>query len=64
MLATIILIVDAIIRALKKGDRALSMIAEVYGEALEQWRKAKRKWPFAEDWGLSLKFAHRATAEA
>ena len=39
---------DAIIRALKKGDRALSVIAEVYSEAMEDWRKAARKWPFAE----------------
>jgi hypothetical protein len=48
MLPTVILVTDAIVLALKKGDRALSMIAEVYGEALEDWRKAARKYPFAE----------------
>ena len=48
MLPTVILLIDAIRRALKKSGRGLFMIADVFREAMGQWRAAQRKYPFAE----------------
>ena len=48
MLPTVILLIDAIRRALKKSGRGLFMIADVFQEAMAQWRAAQRKYPFAE----------------
>ena len=48
MLPTVIYLLEAIRRALKKSTRGMFMLVEVFGEAMEDWRKAKRKYPFAE----------------
>jgi hypothetical protein len=48
MLPTVIYLIEAIRRALKKSGRGASMLVDVFGEAMEDWRKAKRKYPFAE----------------
>jgi hypothetical protein len=48
MIPTLIYVLGAIRRALKKAGRGLSMIAEVFTEALEQSHAARRKYPFAE----------------
>ena len=48
MLPTMIFLIDAIRRALKKSGRSLFMIVDVFREAMGQWRAAQRKYPFAE----------------
>ena len=48
MLPTIIYLLEAIRRALKKSGRGVLMLIDVFGEAMADWRKAKRKYPFAE----------------
>ena len=48
MLPTVLYLLKALRRALHKGGRGLSMTAEVFHEAMEDWRKATRKYPFAE----------------
>ena len=48
MLPIVIHLLQAIRRALKKSGRGLLMLIEVFGEAMTDWRKAKRKYPFAE----------------
>jgi hypothetical protein len=48
MLPTVIYLLEAIRRALKKSSRGMFMLVDVFGEAKEDWRKAKRKYPFAE----------------
>jgi hypothetical protein len=48
MLPTVIYLIDAIRRALQKSGRGVFMLIDVFGEAMEDWRKAKRKYPFAE----------------
>lgn len=48
MLPIIIYLLDALRRALKKSGRGVFMLIDVFGEAMEDWRKAKRKYPFAE----------------
>jgi hypothetical protein len=48
MLPTVIYLLEAIRRAFKKSGRGLSMVAEVFQEAMSDWRKAQRKYPFAE----------------
>jgi hypothetical protein len=48
MLAIVMLLTGAIRRALKKGGRGLSMLAEAFGEALDHRREMGRRWPFAE----------------
>ncbi len=48
MIPTVIYLIEAIRRALKKGRRGLFIIAQSYGEAMDQWRHAARKYPFAE----------------
>jgi hypothetical protein len=48
MLPTVIYLIEAIRRALKKSGRGVFMLVDVFGEAMEDWRKAKRKYPFAE----------------
>ena len=48
MLPTVIYLIEAIRRALKKSGRGVSMLIDVFGEAMDDWRKAKRKYPFAE----------------
>ena len=48
MLPTIIYLLEAIRRALKKSTRGIFMLVEVFAEAMDDWRKAKRKYPFAE----------------
>jgi hypothetical protein len=48
MLSTVIYLLAALRRALRKSGRGLFMIAEVFAEALEQSHAARRKYPFAE----------------
>jgi len=48
MLPTVIYLLDAIRRALKKSGRGLSMVAGAFHEAMADWRAAGRKYPFAE----------------
>ena len=48
MLPTVIFLIDAIRRALKKSGRGLFMMVDVFQEAMGQWRAAQRKYPFAE----------------
>jgi len=48
MLPIIIHLLQALRRALKKSGRGLSILTETFQEAMEDWRKAKRKYPFAE----------------
>ena len=48
MLPTVIYLLDIIRRALKKSARGIFMLADVFQEAMDDWRKAKRKYPFAE----------------
>lgn len=48
MLPTIVYLLKALRRALAKSGRGLSMTVEVFHEAMENWRKATRKYPFAE----------------
>ncbi len=48
MLPTVIYLLEALRRALQKSGRGLSMVAEVFGEAMEHWRRSSRKYPFAE----------------
>ncbi len=48
MLPVVIYLVEVIRRALKKSGRGVFMLAEVFTEAMDDWRKAKRKYPSAE----------------
>ena len=48
MLPTVIYLLEAIRRALKKSGRGMFMLVDVFGEAMADWRKTKRKYPFAE----------------
>ncbi len=48
MLPTVIYLIDAIRRALKRGERNLFIVADAFHEAMEDWRAAGRKYPFAE----------------
>ena len=48
MLPTVIYLIEAIRRALKKSGRGVFMLIDVFGEAMDDWRKAQRKYPFAE----------------
>jgi hypothetical protein len=48
MLPTIIFVLDAIRRALKKSGRGLSILADAFGEALDRRREMQPRWPFAE----------------
>ena len=48
MIPTVIYLLEAIRRALKKSGRGLFMLADVFREAMHDWREAKRKYPFAE----------------
>ena len=48
MLPTVIYLLEAIRRALKKSGRGMLLLVEVIGEAKEDWRKARSKHPFAE----------------
>jgi hypothetical protein len=48
MLPLIVYLLEALRRALQKSGRGLSILAETFQEAMEDWRKAKRKYPFAE----------------
>ena len=48
MLTTVIYVLGAIRRAMKKTGRGLNMVVEVFHESMDQQRAAKRKYPFAE----------------
>jgi hypothetical protein len=48
MLPTVIYLLEALRRALKKGSRGLFIVADAFREAMQDWRDAKRKYPFAE----------------
>ena len=48
MLPIIIHLIEALRRALSKSGRGLSLLAETFHEAMQDWRKAARKYPFAE----------------
>ena len=48
MLPIIIHLLKALQRALSKSGRGLSLLAETFHEAMQNWRKAARKHPFAE----------------
>jgi hypothetical protein len=44
----IVYLLEAARRALKKSGRGVFMVVESFQEAMEDWRKAKRKYPFAD----------------
>lgn len=48
MLPIVLVLIEAFGHALQSADRALAALADIYGEAMENWRKAARKYPFAE----------------
>jgi hypothetical protein len=48
MLPTVIYLVKALRRALRKSGRGLFIIADSFDEALNQSHAARRKYPFAE----------------
>jgi hypothetical protein len=48
MLPTVIYLLEALRRALKKSGRGLFIVADAFQEAMHDWRAAKRKYPFAE----------------
>ena len=48
MLPTVIYLLEALRRALKKTGRGLFIVADSFGEAMADWRAAARKYPFAE----------------
>jgi hypothetical protein len=48
MLPTVIYLIEAIRRALQKSGRGVFMLVDVFSEAMEDWRQAQRKYPFAE----------------
>ena len=48
MLAMILYLLQALRRAAKKSGRGLFMVTEAFHEAMDDWREAKRKYPFAE----------------
>ena len=48
MLPTVIYLLEALRRALKKSGRALFIVADAFREAMHDWRAAGRKHPFAE----------------
>ena len=48
MLPTVIYLLEALRRALKKSGRGLFIVADAFSEAMHDWREAKRKYPFAE----------------
>ena len=48
MLPIIMHLIRALRRALSKSGRAMSLTAEAFHEAMDNWRKAARKHPFAE----------------
>ena len=48
MLPTVIYLLEALRRALKKSGRGLFMVADAFEEAMDDWREAGKKYPFAE----------------
>ena len=48
MIPTLIYVLGAIRRALRKAGRTMFMVADVFFEALEQTHAARKKYPFAE----------------
>jgi hypothetical protein len=48
MLPTVIYLIKALRRALKKSGRGMFIVADAFQEAMHDWREAKRKYPFAE----------------
>ncbi len=48
MLPTVIYLLEALRRALKKSGRGLFIVADAFQEAMRDWRDAKRKYPFSE----------------
>jgi hypothetical protein len=48
MLPTVIYLLEALRRALKKSGRGLFIVSAAWSEAMQDWRDAKRKYPFGE----------------
>jgi hypothetical protein len=48
MLSIIVVLLDALRRALNKSGRGLFMLAGAFAEAMEDWRRTRRKYPFVE----------------
>ena len=48
MLPIIIHLIEALRRALSKSGRGLSLLADSFHEAMQDWRKSARKHPFTE----------------
>jgi hypothetical protein len=48
MLPTVIYLLEALRRALKKSGRGLFLVADAFGEAMHDWRASGKKYPFAE----------------
>jgi hypothetical protein len=48
MLPTVIYLIEALRRALKKSGRGLFLVADAFDEAMRDWRAAGKKYPFAE----------------
>lgn len=48
MLPMIVYLLQALRRAVKKSGRGMFILADAFSEAMQDWRDAKRKYPFAE----------------
>jgi len=48
MLPTLIYLLENLRRALKKSGRGLFIVTDAFQEAMQDWRDAKRKYPFSE----------------
>jgi len=48
MLPTVIYLLEALRRALKKSGRGLFIVVDALREAMHDWRAARRKYPFGE----------------
>ena len=48
MLPIIVFLLDALRRALNKSGRGVLLLVDVFGEAMQDWRNAGRKYPYAE----------------
>ena len=48
MLPLVIHLLDTLRRALKKSGRGLFIVAAAFQVAMQDWRDAGRKYPFAE----------------
>lgn len=48
MIPTLLHVINAIRRALKRANQGLSLVADAFSEAMDDCHAARRKYPFAE----------------